>query len=334
MSPPLDGHVGSGPLADARGRVKRKLRVSLTDRCNFRCRYCMPEHPHFLPKKELLSREELLTLAGLFVDAGIAAIRVTGGEPLLRADAVECVASLNTLRARGLKRLSLTTNASYLAPKLDALRAAGLDDLNISLDALDPARFKSLRGHAIEPVLEGIAEARAQNMPFKLNCVLIRGENDSEILPLTEWAMERGIELRFIEYMPLDAPGTWSKDAVVSEDEVLEVLRRRYKVERLPRASDPASEFLIDGHYRLGLITTISNPFCSSCDRLRLTARGELYACLFSANGPNLGAALRGGAPPAELLATIRRHVWNKEAGYIALNAPVQRPILMHALGG
>lgn len=331
MSPPFDA---APVLRDQRGRTKRKLRVSLTDRCNFRCRYCMPEHPQFLPKKELLSRDELLTLAGLFVDRGIEAIRVTGGEPLLRADAVECVAALNTLRARGLKRLSLTTNASYLAPKLAALRAAGLDDLNISLDALDPARFKSLRGHDIAPVLEGIEAACAAGIPFKLNCVLIRGENDAEILPLSEWAMQRGVELRFIEYMPLDAPGSWSRDAVLSEDEVLAVLHRRFRVERLPRSNDPASEFLLDGHYRLGLITTISNPFCSSCDRLRLTARGELYACLFSANGPNLGAALRAGATPEQLLATIRGHVWNKEAGYVALNAPVQRPILMHSLGG
>ena len=331
MSPPFDA---APSLQDRHGRVKRKLRVSLTDRCNFRCRYCMPEHPHWTPKKELLSREELVTLAGLFVDAGIEAIRVTGGEPLLRADAVECVAALNGLRARGLKRLSMTTNASRLAPRLEALRSAGLDDLNISLDALDPLRFRALRGSDIGPVLEGIGEALRLRMPFKLNTVLIRGENDGEILPLVDWALERGIPLRFIEYMPLDAPGRWSQTAVIGEAEVLDVLRRRYRVERLPHTNDPATEFLLDGHYRLGLVTTISNPFCSSCDRLRITARGELYACLFSKTGVNLGQRRRAGASNQELRAMIRAQVWNKEAGYVALKGPVERPILMHALGG
>jgi cyclic pyranopterin phosphate synthase len=321
-------------LTDRHGRVKRKLRISLTDRCNFRCRYCMPVHPQWIPKKELLSREELGALARLFVESGIESIRVTGGEPLLRPDAADCIAALNGLRAIGLKRLSLTTNASRLAPRLAALRAAGLDDLNISLDALDPQRFQALRGQAIAPVLDGIEAARAAGLPFKLNTVLIRGQNEAEILPLTQWAMERGAPLRFIEYMPLDAPGNWSKDAVIPEEEVLAQLTRRYRVERLARTGDPATEFLLDGHYRLGLITTISNPFCGSCDRLRLTARGELYACLFSKRGPNLGAALRAGATRAELLARIRAQVWNKEAGYAALHRPVERPILMHAVGG
>lgn len=321
-------------LADRHGRVKRKLRLSFTDRCNFRCRYCMPDHPQWLPKKELLTREEMLWLAGLFIDAGIEAIRVTGGEPLLRADAVERVAALNSLRARGLRRLSMTTNASRLAPLLERLRASGLDDLNISLDALDPGRFRALRRHRIEPVLEGIDEALRRRMPFKLNTVLIRGENDCEILPLTAWAIERGIPLRFIEYMPLDAPGRWSSEAVVAEDEVLAVLRRHYRVEPLPRTFDPATEFLLDGHYRLGLITTVSRPFCSSCNRLRLTSHGDLYACLFSQSGARLGGSLRAGATPEELHSIIRAQVWAKEPGYIALRAPVERPIRMHAIGG
>ena len=327
---PMAGEV----LADRHGRVKRKLRLSITDRCNFRCRYCMPDHPQWLPKKELLTREEMLLLAGLFVDAGIEAIRVTGGEPLLRADAVERVAALNNLRSRGLRRLSMTTNASRLAPLLERLRASGLDDLNISLDALDPGRFRVLRGQGIEPVLEGIGEALRLRVPFKLNTVLIRGENDCEILSLTAWAMERGIPLRFIEYMPLDAPGRWSSEAVVGEGEVLATLRRRYRVEPLRRTSDPATEFLLDGHYRLGLITTVSRPFCSSCNRLRLTAVGDLYTCLFSKSGARLGGTLRAGATPEELSSIIRARVWAKEPGYIALRAPVERPIRMHAIGG
>jgi cyclic pyranopterin phosphate synthase len=321
-------------LADRYGRVKRKLRLSFTDRCNFRCRYCMPDHPQWLPKKDLLTREEMLLLAGLFVDAGIEAIRVTGGEPLLRADAVERVAALNSLRSRGLKRVSMTTNASRLAPLLERLRASGLDDLNISLDALDPGRFLALRGHRIEPVLESIAEALRQRVPFKLNAVLIRGENECEILPLTAWALERRIPLRFIEYMPLDAPGRWSREAVVGDDSVLATLRRRYRVESLPRANDPATEFLLDGHYRLGLITTVSKPFCSSCNRLRLTAVGDLYNCLFSKSAARIGASLRAGVATAELRSIIRSHVWTKEPGYVALRAPVERAIRMHAIGG
>ena len=323
-----------GGLVDQHGRRKRKLRLSLTDRCNFRCRYCMPEHPRWLPKKELLSREELVTLARLFVDSGIEAIRITGGEPLLRVDAVECVAEVNALRAVGLKRISLTTNASHLAGKLAALRAAGLDDINISLDALDPARFKAMRGHVIDPVLEGIDCAVKLRAPFKLNTVLVRGQNEAEILPLVAWAMERGAELRFIEYMPLDAPGHWSAMQVFPEAEILSVLRSRHRVQALPRGSEPATQYEIDGHYRIGIISTISNPFCSSCDRLRLTARGELYACLFSERGTELGKLLRGGADAEQLHKTIRAAVWNKEAGYAAKPGPIERPLLMHAMGG
>jgi len=333
---PFDGAAvpSDGVLRDARGRVKRKLRVSLTDRCNFRCRYCMPTQPQWLPKRELLRAEELAQLAGLLVDAGIRAIRITGGEPLLRRDAAGCVAALHALRARGLQRLSLTTNGSYLDAQLPALLAAGLDDINLSLDALDPQRFAALRGGQLAPVLEGIEAARAAGVPLKLNTVLIRGQNDDQILALIEWAMARALPLRFIEYMPLDAPGNWSREQVVDEAEVLARLAARYRVERLPRGHEPAAEVLLDGHYRLGLVSTISNPFCGSCDRLRLTARGELYTCLFASHGPALGAALRAGEPPAALLQAIRDAVWHKQAGYAALRRPVERPILMHALGG
>jgi cyclic pyranopterin phosphate synthase len=325
--------AGPYTLQDRHGRVKRKLRLSLTDRCNFRCRYCMPEHPQWMPKKQMLSRDELSTLARLFVEDGIQQIRVTGGEPLLRADAIECVAAINSLRASGLKRISLTTNASKLAGKLAALRSAGLDDLNISLDALDPARFREMRGGDLEPVLEGINEAIALRVPFKLNTVLIRGRNDDQILPLVDWAMQRGAELRFIEYMPLDAPGNWSADQVVPEAEILGALRARHRVTRLPRTPEPATYYDCDGH-RVGVVSTISNPFCSSCDRVRLTARGELFACLFSNLGTQLGEALRAGAAPDDLRQLMRAGVWNKEAGYAAKPAPIERPLLMHAMGG
>jgi cyclic pyranopterin phosphate synthase len=328
-----DGAKGPAVLLDQHGRAKRKLRLSLTDRCNFRCRYCMPERPQWMPRKEMLSRDELVKLARLFVEEGIEQIRVTGGEPLLRADAVECIAALNDLRPLGLRRISLTTNASKLAGKLAALRAAGLDDLNISLDALEPARFRDMRGAAIEPVLQGIGEALALGVPFKLNAVLIRGRNEDQILPLAQWAMERGAELRFIEYMPLDAPGNWSAGDVVPEAEVLRALRTRFDVKPLPRTTEPATYYSCDGH-RVGIVSTISNPFCSTCDRLRLTARGELYACLFSNTGTPLGTSLRADATLDELRRQIRAGVWRKEAGYAAKPAPIERPLLMHAMGG
>lgn len=329
----LRGKMTAAVLQDRHGRVKRKLRLSLTDRCNFRCVYCMPERPQWTPKKALLSRTELVTLARMFVEDGIEQIRVTGGEPLLRPDAVDCVAALDSLRAIGLKRLSLTTNASKLRGKLAALRRAGLDDLNISLDALDPARFREMRGGELAPVLEGIDEALDLGVPFKLNTVLIRGRNDDQILPLAEWAMRRGAELRFIEYMPLDAPGHWSADQVVPETEILAALRARHAVEKLPRGSEPATYYQCDGH-RIGIVSTISNPFCSSCDRIRLTARGDLYACLFSNHGTPLGQSLRDGASPDELRQRMRAGVWSKERGYAAKPAPIERPVLMYAMGG
>lgn len=329
-----DGHPPVTVLRDRHGRSKHKLRLSLTDRCNFRCRYCMPETPNWIPKQEFLSRAELKTLAGHFVRMGIRNIRLTGGEPLLRPDLAQVVADLDTLRPLGLERISMTTNGSRLAEALPELRAAGLDDLNISLDSVDADRFQQLTGAALAPVLAGIDAAQALAVPFKLNTVLVRGHNDADILPLTAWAMQRGVPLRFIEYMPLDAPGQWQADRVVPEAEILATLRSRYRVEAEVRSNDPATIYRIDGRFPLGIISTVSNPFCSTCDRLRLTVRGELYTCLFARQGTDLAGLLRSD-PGGELLARrIADAVWVKEAGYAAHRAPVERPITMHTLGG
>ncbi|HSW11851.1 MAG TPA: GTP 3',8-cyclase MoaA [Solimonas sp.] len=327
-----DGNLRPG-LVDQHGRHKHKLRLSLTDRCNFRCRYCMPEHPEWIPKQQFLSRPELLQLVREFVKLGIRNIRLTGGEPLLRPDLIEIVADLDGLRPLGLERISMTTNGSRLAKALPELRRAGLDDLNISLDSVDPARFRDMTGAELAPVLAGIEAAQALGVPYKLNTVLVRGHNEGEILPLTAWAKARGAPLRFIEYMPLDAPGRWQQGDVVNEAEILDNLRRSYHVERLPRSEDPATLYTVDGDYRIGIISTISNPFCASCDRLRLTVRGELYTCLFAQQGTPLAPLLREG-PPAELIRRISSAVWHKEAGYAAHRAPVERPITMHTLGG
>ena len=323
-------------LRDRFGRSKRKLRVSLTDRCNFRCPYCMPEHPQFMERKDRLSTGELRRLLSLFVhELGIGHLRLTGGEPLLRRDLEAVIADCQPLRSSGLQRVSLTTNGALLASRVAGLRAAGLNDANVSLDAIDETIFRTLSGgRSSRPVFAGIEAAQAAGLPLKINAVIVRGANDQQILPLVRWAMHQRLILRFIEFMPLDGRGEWSKARVFSEKEILAQLREHFHVTRLPRDVDPASGYLLDGHFTVGIISTITNPFCGSCDRLRLTAAGDLYACLFSQTGPNLRDQLRRGATDAELLDVIRRAVWNKDAGYATHPGYVERPLTMHSLGG
>lgn len=322
-------------VVDARGRIKRKLRVSLTDRCNLRCHYCMPQHPVWLPRAELMNNAELLRLVGLFVHSlGITELRLTGGEPLLRADVPALVQALGALRHQGLQRIALTSNGVRLAAVAPALRDAGLDDLNVSLDAVTPAVFTALTRGQIAPVLAGIEAARNAGLALKLNCVVIKHSNEHEVLPLTQWAKAKSLPLRFIEFMPLDGRQGWASDKVVREDEIIAALKPHYTLHALPRSSDPATYYSVDGDYRIGVISTISKPFCASCDRLRLDARGRLYTCLFSAHETDLLTPLRSGASDAELLALIRTAVWNKPAGYAEQPGYVERPITMHHLGG
>lgn len=322
-------------LRDARGRRKRKLRLSLTDRCNLRCVYCMPEKPRWLPRGYLLERGELLRLAQMFVgELGITDIRLTGGEPLLRPDVVEIVAALDGLRALGLERIAMTSNGMALPRHARALREAGLDDLNISLDAFDPQVFRRLTGGEVAPVLRGIDVARVAGIPFKLNSVAIRGHNEDQVLPLVRWAKGEGIALRFIEFMPLDARGGWSADRVVSEAEILAALRPHFEIAPEPETDDPARYYRLDDAYRLGIISTVSRPFCRRCDRVRVSATGELYSCLFSNSGADLKTLLRSGTGAAQLQSRVRDHVWNKEAGYVANPGYAGRPITMHLMGG
>ncbi|HUP91309.1 MAG TPA: GTP 3',8-cyclase MoaA [Solimonas sp.] len=325
-------------LADRHGRPKRKLRISLTDRCNFRCPYCMPEKPAWLPRERLLTRRELRRLLGLFVcELGITHLRLTGGEPLLRADLGEIVAEAQEFKALGLQRVSLTTNGVLLGRRAAELKAAGLDDLNVSLDALDPAAFAALSGGRSHPleVLDGIAAARAAGLPLKLNTVVMRGYNEDQVLPLVRHAYAERIPLRLIEFMPLDGGGRWNAQRVVGEAEILAALAPEFHAVPLPESDDPARHYLLNGCYQLGVISTVSRPFCKRCDRLRLTAEGELYTCLFSARGHDLRTPLRSGASDAELLARIRTAVWNKPAGYAQGGGGyVERPISMHGLGG
>jgi cyclic pyranopterin phosphate synthase len=265
-------------------------------------------------------------------------LRLTGGEPLLRRDLEAVIADCGALRPLGLERISLTTNAALLAGRAAALKSAGLDDLNISLDALDPATFARLSGgRKLQPVLDGIAAARTAGLPLKLNAVIMRGINEDEILPLARWALAQQLPLRFIEFMPLDGRHEWSQQRVVTEAEILRRLESEFGVAPLPRSSDPAAYFRLqrgDSESKIGVIATVSNPFCSSCDRLRLTADGKLYPCLFSSNGVSLRDPLRAGAEEAELTALIRDTVWHKDAGYAARPGYAERRIAMNSLGG
>ncbi|WP_445116301.1 GTP 3',8-cyclase MoaA [Acinetobacter sp. WZC-1] len=327
-------------LVDQFGRHKRKLRISVTDRCNFKCVYCMPEHPEWIKKHQLLSFEALYRFCEFMVHRGIEHLRITGGEPLMRQGVVHFVAQLQQLKQIGLKRISMTTNGHYLKRYAEALKQAGLDDLNISLDSLDPQQFRQLTQKELTPVLEGIQAAQAAGLNIKINTVLIRGMNDDQILPLARWSKQHGLMLRFIEFMPLDGDRKWSAEHVISEHEILAILRTEFRVQmKSTAASDPARQYLMDDH-PVGLISTITHSFCGSCDRVRLTAQGEFYNCLFATQGLNLKediVALAALEPQREraLQNKLLRCIWHKEAGFHAIRQKQQsRKISMHMPGG
>ncbi len=322
-------------LADRFGRIKKKLRLSLTDRCNYRCLYCMPECPVWKPRADILRFEELHALVGLFVGKfGIEQVRITGGEPLVRRGAARFVGMLQSLRPAGLERVSLSTNGAMLSRAAGALAAAGLDDVNVSLDALSPALFSSMTGGGrVSDVLRGIESARRAGLRVKLNAVVIRGLNENEVVPLTEWAVAEDLPLRFIEFMPLDGRGFWSEDKVVAEKEILTLVSERFDVSALPRTNDPASYYLLDSKFQLGIIATVSNPFCASCDRARLTAEGRLFSCLLASAGVDLREELRAGRLDA-LDSLVREAIWNKPAGFIERRGRGRGEVSMNVLGG
>lgn len=324
-------------LVDQFGRHKHKLRISLTDRCNFRCSYCMPDQPEWLAKKDILSFEELLEFATQMVKLGIQHIRLTGGEPLMRLGVVHFIKSLNDLKKIGLQRISMTTNAYFLGKYAQDLKQAGLDDLNISLDSINPVTFLTMTKRPLQPVLDGIQAAQHAGFPIKLNCVVVAGQNDTEIVQLTQWAYAQQIPLRFIEYMPLDQPTHWQREKVITEDEIISRLQPFFHIEKQQRANEPATRYRLQREFgqwfELGIISTISKPFCQTCDRLRLTATGELFTCLFANRGTPLKPLLETHNQ-AELVQSILNAVWDKKAGFIEnAKAPV-RKISMHAMGG
>jgi cyclic pyranopterin phosphate synthase len=283
-------------LIDTYGRTHRDLRVSVTDRCNLRCTYCMPpDFADWMPGEHLLSVDELLTVIEIAVEQGIDSIRLTGGEPLLRPDVVEIVARINALPNP--PRISLTSNGLRLVALAKPLADAGLERVNISLDTLDRERFAKLTHRdRFDQVIAGIEAAQAAGLtPVKVNAVLMRGINDDEALPLLRHSVEHGWSLRFIEQMPLDAQGSWDRGEMVTAAEIFDLVSAEYELTPVPnRGSAPAEEWFVNGGpATVGIIASVSKPFCGTCDRLRLTADGQIRNCLFARDETDLRATLR-----------------------------------------
>ncbi len=308
-----------GPLIDGFGRLHEDLRISVTDRCNLRCFYCMPEDgTAFTSREELLSYDEMVRVAAVTRSLGIRSVRITGGEPLVRSGVPELVASLATL---GFGDLSLTTNGTRLAGLAPALAAAGLDRVNVSCDSLRPARFASIRRRGeLGVVLDAMDAAEAAGLlPVKVNVVLVAGVNDDEVLDFAAFARSTGRPVRFIEYMPIDGDGHWRREQVVAGEEVVARIAAEWPLEPVPttRGSSPAERYRFrDADGEIGVISSVTRPFCGACDRLRLTADGAIRNCLFSDDERSVRAVLRGGGSDDELAALVRRAVAAKRAGH------------------
>jgi cyclic pyranopterin phosphate synthase len=319
--------MARGPLVDGFGRVHRDLRISVTDRCNFRCTYCMPEEGmQWLPRDQVLSFEEIERIARVCVERfGIDSIRLTGGEPTVRAHLPVLVGKLAALGAD----LALTTNGATLRMIAGDLVAAGLRRVNVSLDTLRRDRFAGLtRRDQLDSVLDGIEAAKEAGLdPVKVNTVVMRGVNDDEVLDLATFGRDRGVVVRFIEWMPLDADQRWDSGAVVSQEEILRTIDAVHPVEAIQRGHEPAERFVYrDGVGEVGVIPSVTRPFCGSCDRIRLTADGQLRSCLFAVDEVDLRGLLRGGASDAEVGAAVQRCVAGKWAGHMIGQVQFVRP--------
>ena len=300
-------------MLDTLQRPIKDLRISVTDRCNFRCTYCMPLDDYdWLDKREVLTFEEITRLARLFIQLGVEKIRLTGGEPLARRDLEQLVKSLSDLD--GLRDLCLTTNGSTLTEKSQALKAAGLRRLNVSLDSLKPDRFRRItkRGD-LQKVLDGLFVAKKHGFsPIKLNAVIERGVNDDEIIDLVTFSLEHGFAIRFIEFMDVGNANHWQSDTIVPKQEILDIINTRFPLREVGRkgGSAPSVDYqCVDGSGDIGVIASVTEPFCASCTRARLTADGRLVTCLFANTGHNLKVLLRGGASDDRLLDVLQQ-VW------------------------
>ena len=330
----------SSALIDAHGRTASDLRISLTDKCNLRCTYCMPaEGLDWMADAELLTRAELGRLVAIAVhQLGVREVRFTGGEPLLRRDLVDILADAAALRPR--PELSLTTNGLGLRHKAAALRAAGLDRVNVSLDTVDRERFATItRRDRLADVLDGMAAAAQAGLaPVKVNAVLQRGLNDHEAPDLLRFCLDHGYELRIIEQMPLDAQHGWDRTTMVTAEEILASLRTRFTLtpETTERGAAPAERWLVDGGpATVGVIASVTRPFCGDCDRTRLTADGQIRNCLFAAGETDLRGLLRGGADDDAIAARWQDAMWAKLPGHGINDPSFLQPVRpMSAIGG
>ncbi|MFT4229726.1 MAG: GTP 3',8-cyclase MoaA [Microbacterium sp.] len=342
----------TGPLVDTHGRVHRDLRISLTDRCSLRCTYCMPEQGNeWLARTSILTLDEIERVARVAAAAGITTFRLTGGEPLLRPDIVDVVRRLAAIEGPdGPVQLAMTTNGIRLRELLPDLAAAGLGRVNVSIDTLRRDRFRELtRRDRLADVLDGIAAAAASGLrPLKLNAVAMRDVNDDELVDLVEFALDHDAELRFIEQMPLDAGHTWSRARMVTRGEILDALSERWALTPVAgRGGAPAERFVLDGVVtrsggpaRVGVIASVTAPFCGACDRMRLTADGQLRNCLFSTTEYDLLPILRGGAPvgvgvDVQVERMLRACVHGKLPGHAIDDPSFLQPARgMNAIGG
>ena len=307
-------------LRDSYNRPIRDLRVSLTDRCNFRCFYCLPHgEPPIAPKEKMLSYEEIEYVCDIFVSLGIEKIRLTGGEPMLRRDIETIIRKLTRLKADGLQDLALTTNGYYLPERAQSLKDAGLDRVTISLDSLKPDVFKRMTGvDVLDKVLAGIAAAKSAGLePIKINAVIVRGHNEDEVADFAAFAREYDVKMRFIEFMPLDSGHEWAREDVVSGKEIRERISERFPLVRVEvaRGSDTSSRYrFADGAPgEIGIIAPVTEPFCGACSRIRLTADGQIRTCLFSTVEHSLRDVVRSGASRNEIVEYIESVIMKKE---------------------
>ncbi|MDW3213951.1 MAG: GTP 3',8-cyclase MoaA [Ilumatobacteraceae bacterium] len=328
---------GARDLVDPFGRVVRDLRISVTDRCNFRCTYCMPEEGmQWMPRSEILTFEEIERLARICVERyGFDGIRLTGGEPTIRAHITTLVAKLAALGVD----VAMTTNGATLRNCAHDLRQAGLNRINISLDTLDREKFARMtRRDELDNVLLGIEAAKSAGFdPVKINAVVERGANDDEIVDLARFGRDEGVEVRFIEFMPLDASDEWQRSKVVGQDEIVEQLAEVWPLELVPaRGAAPADRWrYLDGGGTVGVIPTVTKPFCGDCDRVRLTADGQFRTCLFATDEFDLRAALRNGETDEQIAARIHAAVGTKWAGHQINQVNFIRPTrTMSQIGG
>ncbi len=326
-------------LLDGHGRAIRDLRLSVTDRCGFRCKYCMPaEGMRWLERSELLSFEEIERLVGVLVEMGVRDVRLTGGEPLVRRQLPRLVAMLAAIP--GLRELALTTNGYQLERDAEALVSAGVTRFNVSVDSLQRERFNEItRRDALEQVLRGLEVLASfpEAHPIKVNAVAMRGFTEAEVIPFAHFAREHPYEVRFIEFMPLDADHAWTPDDVLSGEEIRAAIHEVFPLEPEPRKPSATARTyrFADGRGRIGFINPVSEPFCGDCNRIRVTADGQLRTCLFSLRETDLRSVLRGGADDDELETVLRDAVWRKELKHhIGDPGFVQPARTMSAIGG